>query len=80
MNSEGVGVIANDFETEQGGYDRKDHEDNNLKLKTKKAGDRYNTQEISTFNKLRTVRIKNVSTNHLKGWKTLDKDAYGRGD
>ena len=78
MSSEGVGVIANDFETQQGGYDRKDHEDNNLKLKTKKAGDRYNTQEISTFNKLRTVRIKNVSTNHLKGWKTLDKD--GRGD
>ena len=64
MSSEGVGVIANDFETEQGGYDRKDHEDNNLKLKTKKAGDRYNTQEISTFNKLRTVRNKNVSTNH----------------
>ena len=45
MSSEGVDVIANDFETQQGGYGRKDHEDNNLKLKTKKAGDRYNTQE-----------------------------------
>lgn len=37
MSSEGVGVIANDFKTQQGGYDRKDHEDNNLKLKTKKS-------------------------------------------
>lgn len=31
MSSAGVGVIANDFQTQQGGYERKDHEDKNLK-------------------------------------------------
>ena len=31
MSSAGVGVIANDFQTQQGGYAREDHEDITLK-------------------------------------------------
>ena len=31
MSSAGVGVIANDFQTQQGGHEREDHEDITLK-------------------------------------------------